>query len=81
MKETETRGKRGRPRTNRLLKRVNISIDPADYSSIERLAVQAGVSAALLIRTAVKQFLRDSSSQSAVLLGAVAPTTSDDSEV
>lgn len=52
------KAKRGRPRSARVMKRVNISVDPADYEAIERLATANGVSSALLIRLAVKQLLR-----------------------
>jgi|GEM_PF-6931284 len=50
------------------MKRINISVDPADYEAIERLAATSGVSAAILIRLAMKHFLRSKSGKKDTLV-------------
>jgi len=48
IKHDGEKGKRGRPRVPRPMKRVNISVDPADYEAIERLATANGMSSAMM---------------------------------
>lgn len=52
----EVKAKRGRPKVARPMKRVNISVNPNDYEAIERLAAANGMSAAMLVRLAMKEF-------------------------
>ncbi len=49
------------------MKRVNVSVDPADYEAIVRLAETNGVSAAILIRFAMKHYLRAKSGKNALV--------------
>lgn len=57
IKQVGEKMKRGRPKVARPMKRVNISVDPADYEAIERLATANGMSSAMLIRLAMKDLL------------------------
>ena len=67
MDSTASKSKRGRPKAERTMKRVNISVDPADYEAIARLAETNGVSAAILIRFAMKHYLRAKSGKNALV--------------
>jgi hypothetical protein len=68
LKQAETTHKKGRPKVARPMKRVNISVDPVDYEAIERLALTNGVSSAMLIRLAMKHFLRSKSGKKDALV-------------
>lgn len=57
IKQVGEKMKRGRPKVVRPMKRVNISVDPADYEAIERLAITNGMSSAMVIRLAMKELL------------------------
>ncbi len=65
--QKDAKGKRGRPRVASPMKRVNISVDPADYQAIEQLATANGMSSAMLIRLAMKEFLRTKRGKSALI--------------
>ncbi len=44
-------------KTSKPMKRVTLTVDPDDYTSIERLARQSNVSASWLIRRSMREFL------------------------
>ena len=67
IKQVDEKVKRGRPKVARPMKRVNISIDPADYKAVEKLATANGMPSAMLIRLAVKEFLRTKRGKSALV--------------
>ena len=58
IKQESEKRRRGRQKVARPMKRVNICIDPEDYGAIEKLATANGMPSAMLIRLAVKEFLR-----------------------
>ena len=48
----------GRPRSNREVARLSISLEASDYQALKNLAERNDVSAAWLVRRAVTDFLR-----------------------
>ena len=67
IKQVDEKVKRGRPKVARPMKRVNICIDPVDYEAVEKLATANGMPSAMLIRLAVKEFLRTKRGKSALV--------------
>jgi len=55
--QNDGKGKRGRPKVARPMKRVNISVYPEEYEDVERMAGDNGMSAAMLVRLAIREFL------------------------
>lgn len=50
--------KRGRPKQAFRMKRVTLTLNPADWKSFENLGRDASMSTALLIRLAMREFLQ-----------------------
>ena len=49
--------KRGRPKVARPMRRVNMSVYPDDYEIIERMAEENGLSAGMVMRLAMREFI------------------------
>lgn len=58
MKQGVEKARRGRPKLERPMRRINVSVDPRDYEEFERLAGANNIPAAQLIRLAMKHYLR-----------------------
>jgi len=48
----------GRPKTDRKITRISVSLDDRDYQALRKIAETNDVSAAWLVRRAVADFLR-----------------------
>ena len=66
IKQGSEKRKRGRQKTARPMKRVNICIDPVDYEAVEKLATANGMPSAMLIRFGGEGFIGPSSQRKAV---------------
>lgn len=49
--------KRGRPKVARPMRRVNMSVYPDDYEIIESMAEENGLSAGMVMRLAMREFI------------------------
>ena len=49
---------RGRPKQAFVLQRVTLTVDPQDWKSFELIGRESGMSSALLVRLAMKEFLK-----------------------
>ncbi len=57
MSRKEQAPKRGRPKVARPMRRVNMSVYPDDYQIIERMAEENGMSAGMVMRLAMREFI------------------------
>ena len=55
--QQESAAKRGRPKVARPMRRVNMSVYPDDYEIIERMAEENGLSAGMVMRLAMREFI------------------------
>ena len=55
--QKEGAAKRGRPKVARPMRRVNMSVYPDDYEIIERMAEENGLSAGMVMRLAMREFI------------------------
>jgi len=53
----ERAAKRGRPKVARPMRRVNMSVYPDDYQIIELMAEENGLSAGMVMRLAMREFI------------------------
>ena len=58
-----------RPKKDNKLMRVTVSVDPSDYRRIEEIASSGGLSAAWMIRQAMKEFLERHENAETVKVG------------